>query len=163
MMNRFSTLLSLVIVMGFPLGIQDSRAQGSQSIVSAAEAGDAEAQFVLGRMYNSGRGKRENPRNAAKWFREAAKQGHVEAIYCLAAMIDIGRGESKNSKQAIKWYKKAAEAGHADAMYSLSKMYDEGRGVQRNAKKAKDWYKKAVVQWDRTSKTSDGSVVRHPN
>ena len=41
----------------------------------AAEQGNADAQYVLGAMYYSGRGTEPSDVEAAHWFRQAAVQG----------------------------------------------------------------------------------------
>ena len=46
---------------------------------SLADSGNADAQYRLGEMYNSGKGLPENPAKAAAWYRKAALQGHPAA------------------------------------------------------------------------------------
>ena len=41
-----------------------------------AEAGDANAQLLLGVMYDHGKGVLEDDKEAVKWYRKAAEQGH---------------------------------------------------------------------------------------
>jgi TPR repeat protein len=43
---------------------------------TAAEKGDARAQYSLAVMYNDGIGVKKNPDEAMTWFRKAAAQGH---------------------------------------------------------------------------------------
>ena len=42
----------------------------------SAEQGNAEAQFILGTMYASGRGVPQDYKEAVKWYRLSAEQGH---------------------------------------------------------------------------------------
>ena len=44
-----------------------------------AEQGDAEAQFSLGIMYDSGRGVPQDATEAIRWYRLAADQGFADA------------------------------------------------------------------------------------
>src|SRR5687767_7686360 len=44
-----------------------------------AEEGDAEAQFLLGTMYDKGQGVEEDPEHAATWYTLAANQSHAAA------------------------------------------------------------------------------------
>lgn len=46
---------------------------------TAAEQGDAQAQFNLGVCYIFGAGVVPNKQEAMKWLRKAAKQGHPQA------------------------------------------------------------------------------------
>jgi hypothetical protein len=63
-----------------------------------ANRGNANAQYMLGLMYEEGR--RGVPRDygeAAKWYRKAADQGHSEAQRNLAVMYREGRGVPQDS------------------------------------------------------------------
>ena len=44
-----------------------------------AAQGDATAQFLLGTIFDEGRGVPVDERAAAQWFRQAAAQGHAGA------------------------------------------------------------------------------------
>lgn len=48
-----------------------------------AENGHAEAQLVLGDMYNIGKGVRQDNSQAIHWYRESAAQGNEDAIQML--------------------------------------------------------------------------------
>ncbi|MBR0256343.1 MAG: sel1 repeat family protein, partial [Synergistaceae bacterium] len=45
----------------------------------AAELGNAEAQYRLGKMYTVGDKVKQDWKEVAKWYRRAAEQGHIEA------------------------------------------------------------------------------------
>ena len=45
----------------------------------AAEQDAADAQLILGFMYDAGEGVPENDAEAVGWYRKAAEQGHAEA------------------------------------------------------------------------------------
>lgn len=153
---------SLIFTLCLQVGIQESEAQQPQDIVKAAEAGDARAQFLLGNMYNSGRGQGKNVTQAAKWFRKAADQGDVDAMFHLGVMLERGRGTIKNVQEAVKWYRAAADAGHADAMYTLSLMYSSGNGLPKDGMQADNWYNKAVSQWENGGQSkANKAFLRH--
>tara|TARA_R110000765_G_scaffold324976_2_gene416497 strand:+ start:916 stop:1131 length:216 start_codon:yes stop_codon:yes gene_type:complete len=52
----------------------------------AAEQGDADAQYNLGIMYDTGRGVPENDAEAVRWYRLAAEQGDANAQFNLGGM-----------------------------------------------------------------------------
>lgn len=81
----------------------------------AAEAGEAKAQFELGKKYNNGDGVAQDNAEAAKWYRKAAEQGHVGSQYNLALIYSEGEGVAKDCAEAAKWWRKAAEQGDAGA------------------------------------------------
>ena len=52
-----------------------------------AEAGDAEAQYRMGMMFQNGLGRVTNAEAAAKWMHAAAEQGHVYAQHGLGIRL----------------------------------------------------------------------------
>jgi TPR repeat protein len=123
-----------------------------------AEAGDAEAQFKLGKIYaNDGfyfdaSGVLIAPiiaKDAAKaveWYRKAAAQGHAEAQYHLGWKYSKGEGVPKDAAKAAEWYRKAAAQGHAEAQYHLGNMYYEGLGISQDYAEAVKWWLLAAAQ-----------------
>ena len=69
-----------------------------------AEQGDANAQYVLGSMYDNGYGVIENDKKAVKWYRLAADQGDASAQYNLGNMYRRGEGVLQDNKKAHMWY-----------------------------------------------------------
>ena len=134
-------------------------------VISKAESGNAEAQFVLGLMFyfetkdDSGEFKKFirnffkdiNPTvelkkdygSALKWLRRAAEQDYTQAQFALGNMYCNGYGTERNYSEAFEWYKKASEKGFADAEYNLGTMCRFGAGVQEDKHGALKWYRKA--------------------
>ena len=52
-----------------------------------AEAGDAEAQFRVGRLYDVGEGRPADWPKAVKWYEKAFEQGNVKAAFNLALRL----------------------------------------------------------------------------
>ena len=111
--------------------------------LQAAEQGNAEAQFSLGKMYYEGQGVRQDYAQTEQWFRKAAEQGYAKAQYNLGLMYVQGQGVRQDDTQAVQWFRKAAEQGHAKAQYNLGAMYANGRGTRQNPVIAKEWFGKA--------------------
>jgi|TARA_E500000178_G_scaffold40292_1_gene36191 TPR repeat protein len=57
-----------------------------------AEAGDVNAQTMLGLVYAEGKGVPQEHAEAAKWFRRAATRGHAEAQFALGVLYGLGEG-----------------------------------------------------------------------
>ncbi|MFQ5785338.1 MAG: peptidoglycan-binding protein [Alphaproteobacteria bacterium] len=98
------------------------RAYGDRDFAAAdeicrplADAGLADAQFVLGMMRRNGDGLARDYARAAIWFVRAAEQGHAEARFNLGAMYHYGVGLPQNRVEAWAWYDLAVAAGHAEA------------------------------------------------
>lgn len=61
-------------------------------LLPEAEAGNAVAQYEVGRMLDSGRGVEMDPAAAAEWFRAAAEQDYARAQHALATYFEEGKG-----------------------------------------------------------------------
>lgn len=113
---------------------------------TAAERGDAKAQYALGRSYFVGRGVAKDLVEAAAWFRKSAEQGCADAQVALGTCYEEGTGVEQDAVQAAAWYRKSAKQGEPNAGFRLAKCYEEGRGVEQDLAKAVAWYRKAALQ-----------------
>ena len=110
-----------------------------------AEQGHATAQFLLGVMYDNGRGVAEDDREAVRWYRKAAEQGHATAQSLLGVMYANGEGVPEDDREAVRWFRKAAEQGDADAQHNLGVMYAKGEGVPQDDVRAYLWFNLAAA------------------
>lgn len=88
-----------------------------------AQAGNADAEHLLGLMYYMGRGVPQDYKQALEWHRKAALKGKADAQYVVGAMYYTGNAVIQDHKQAVTWFRKAAEQGHPDAQQVLGLMY----------------------------------------
>jgi len=105
-----------------------------------AEAGDAVAQFQLGKAYETGNGTPQNDELAVNWYRKAAEQGNPAAENSLGVMFRLGRGVEKNQEEAVRWYRKAAKLGSPEAMFNLGAAHYNGDGAADNSILACAWF-----------------------
>jgi len=115
-------------------------------IISAAEDGHIEAQYILGGMYEIGLGVARNNRQCAYWWQEAANQGHVGSQKALGSMYFSGRGVPLDYTKAMELYLQAAEQGHPHAQKYVALGYRRGLGLPADADKAAYWQAKAAEQ-----------------
>ena len=90
-----------------------------------ADAGEARAQYSLGRMYQDGQGFTQNDEVAVLWYRLAAEQGHGGALNGLGFMYRNGKGVTLDYIQAHMWWDIAASQGAnhaAQNLYDLKKL-----------------------------------------
>jgi hypothetical protein len=114
------SLLVGCIAFGLVLGVGSGAwGQVDPELLRDAESGNAEAQNLLGVMYDTGEGVAEDDAEAVKWYRKAAEQGHEDAQFILGVAYVTGEGVAENDAEAAKWFRKAAEQGHAEAQYTL--------------------------------------------
>jgi len=67
----------------------------------AAERGDAEAQYRLGRMYEFGQGVPVDKAQAMTWFRKSVAQGNASAQLELGVIYATGDGVAQDDVQAV--------------------------------------------------------------
>lgn len=79
-----------------------------RKIPSLAARGNAEAQALLGFMYEHGRGVAQDYVAAAYWYRCAAEQGYPTAQYLLGLLYDKGHGVPRSDMLAYTWLNLAA-------------------------------------------------------
>ena len=82
---------------------------------SAAEQGEAKAQFNLGVMYAEGQGVPQDFREAMEWYYLAAMQGDADAYHNLGVMYATGDETLKDNVLAEVWFTLAAAQGDKDA------------------------------------------------
>jgi TPR repeat protein len=111
-----------------------------------AEQGHADAQDLLGAMYEAGIGVRQDYAAAAKWYRKAADQGYPSPQNSLGAAYFTGHGVEQDYGKAVKWYRRAADQGHAKAQYNLGLMYRDGKGVPQDFVAAHLWLNLAAAR-----------------
>jgi len=80
-----------------------------------AEAGMADAQFLLGTMAMAGAGLDKDEAEAARWFQLAADQGHVGAQNMYGLMLYEGRGVARDFQRSFLYFELAAIAGNQEA------------------------------------------------
>ena len=106
-MNRSWLLLGLWLMsarLGEPQTAGAPSATDIHVLAQRAEKGDAEAEYELGRAYQSGSSVQQNYAEAARWYRKAAEQGNTDARFSLAEMYFEGLGVAKNYGEAARWY-----------------------------------------------------------
>jgi S1-C subfamily serine protease len=116
-----------------------------------AENGYAQAQINLGALYDSGKGVKEDPVTAAKWYQAAALRGNPYAQYNLGMMYAEGRGVRLDLQMAARLYRKAADQGLADAQYhlglTLAEMTSKKADTEANLQSAIKWIYKSGVSY----------------
>jgi tol-pal system protein YbgF len=82
-----------------------------RELTPAAQAGDAEASYVLGIIYEQGLGVPASDLEAVKLYQAAAARGHAGAQYMLGVHQQIGLGTPINLIEAYKWLLLAERGG----------------------------------------------------
>ena len=111
----------------------------AEALLEYVEQGDAEAQLLLGSLYDTGEGVPEDDAEAVRWYRLAAEQGLAEAQLNLGVMYDNGEGVPEDDTVAAQWYRMAAEQGHPKAQLNMALQYITGEGLPVDHVRAYAW------------------------
>ena len=104
----------------------------------------AEAQKLLGAMYQDGLGVPKDYAEAVKWYRKAAEQGDAPAQFELAELYKGVPGVRQDFAEVVRWYREAAEQGYRYAQLGLGARYEDGESVPQDFVKAHMWYNLAA-------------------
>jgi len=110
-----------------------------------AQKGNAEAQFKVGEMYESGRGVEKNMIEAKRWINKAAAQGNQAAGYKLLYYDLQKNGVTKDNKTKLGDLQDAARDGDGYAQYYVGLMHSRGVGLKKSSNSALDWLGKASL------------------
>ena len=147
------------------LGMEGAEANrtAKQLYFPAADRGDVEAQYRLGRLYAderfTGRLESGNDSVAVEWLLEAAEKGHSQARMDLRRILDRiyanGRIDLKNPETAHltqAWCERAVEAQvrSPEILFTLAQVYEKGLLLEQpdddSAALAKKWYTEAAKE-----------------
>jgi hypothetical protein len=96
-----------------------------ERLLESALKGDPEAQFELGKNYETGRiGLPKDIVQAEHWYRAAAEQGDPYAGASLGILYQFGKGVTADPVKALMWYEIAiarAIASDRDSIVDLRK------------------------------------------
>lgn len=121
--------------------------EGEEAVVwleKSANAGNADAAFLLGYMFQYAVGVTKDVGRSVTWLTKAADAGNESAMITLAATYKVGDGVMKNRIKARDLYARAAEKGNNNARTALATMYMDGKGIHQDGKLAFAWFSRAV-------------------
>lgn len=121
-----------------------------------AEAGDAEAQYRVGRLYGRGEGVNEDKAEALVWYELAAGQDHPVATSALGLYSERGWGVPISQQEAFEHYLRAAELGDSVSASIVGELLWFGTGVSEDKAKAVGWFRVAAEYGDPTSQNNLG-------
>jgi TPR repeat protein len=134
------------------LARQDKDAEEFALAQVGAAAGDKDAEFTLGNLYNWGSGHKSDMKKAVFWYRKAAEQGLVDAQNELGLEFGLGYSVPEDQAESFKWYSQSAAQNDTTGLYNLALFYDSGVYVERNYDKAVALLRRAANLGDKHSK-----------
>lgn len=137
----------------------DNVEQAIVHIQQAADQKSSRAQYVLGMLYENGKGMGKDMEKATQWYRKAAKQSNGDATERLGKIYELGIGGVEvDLRKAFGYYQKTVAIYAANQegkpsqpdeklgamIYRVGFMCENGSGTPQNKDKALDWYNKAA-------------------
>lgn len=113
--------------------------------VKKARAGNVDAQLEIARIFEQGKGTRQNYSSALKWYKMAAQQGNRDAQFKVGYFYYKGLGADVNPEKAYEFLITPAMKGDAKAQFYVGEMHEKGFGVSKHLPTALKWYKKAKL------------------
>lgn len=93
----------------------------------ASEAGSAEAQFELAKLYERGTGVPVDEKRALELYQASADQDYADAINDLGFMhYQGGLGLPANPQKALEYFERAADLRHPQALFNFAALIDDG-------------------------------------
>ncbi len=115
---------------------------------NAAELGDNEGQYQLGRLLIEEGGGQNSKDQGIIWLKKAADAQHSQASGYLGRLLVNGCIIKKNRPKGINLLKFAAEAGVAEASKNLGRVYRDGNGLKKDLKEAERLFTLAAENGD---------------
>ena len=110
-----------------------------------AKKGNAEAEYKVGEMYETGFGVKKDMNEAKSWVTKAAHQGHETAKFKLLYWDIEKNGITKDNKAEVDVLVAKAKDGNPQAQFYVGKMHASGVGVKKNSSVAIGWLNKAAL------------------
>ncbi|RVU84854.1 sel1 repeat family protein [Leucothrix sargassi] len=97
---------------------QSKFTEAMQEFLPLAQAGNADAEELIGVMYAMGLGVKKDDRRAFEWYMRASMKAHPGAQSGIAWHYEVGRGVEVDLVRAYMWYVLSAIGGDPDAAIS---------------------------------------------
>lgn len=140
----------------------DAYVQLNAETFAAAEAGDAEAQFRVGRkLLVDAALDGHDGAEALTWLTRAAEKGHTGAMIKLSQVFRTGIGAVQNYALAARWVERAAYAEDPEGMLELGRFWRDGVGFERSPVYAYVWMNRAAAKHNLDAARERENVIRN--
>lgn len=107
--------------------------------LAAAQAGNQDAQNLLGDLLDAEAKSDEEAAQAVTWWQKAAEKGNASAMARLGSAYRHGRGVKKDPQRALELFRQSAALGNASGQLGTASMLGTGDGVPKNESEAIRW------------------------
>lgn len=137
------------------ISIKNDITAAARVLEKAANLGDVNSMYQLGKYYEKGRGVEPNKEIAAEWWEKAAEAGHLDAIVDVMTYYFF---DKDRDLRAVKWAEIGAMAGEPRAQYLFGVCYAMGLGGAKDDHEGVKWWKKAAEQGHLKSQCDLGRI-----
>ena len=117
-----------------------------QLLKKGADRHSAQAEHLLGLLYEYGKGVPQDFQMSRHYYSRAAEQRNVESIYNLGLLYAFGRGAiPQDFHRALALFQQGAQLDHAPSLYYLGVMKMHGHGTFVDYEEALHWFEKAAI------------------
>lgn len=113
------------------LNSEDSRYNPSAAarlLAKAADGGSAEAEYELGKLYETGLGVPQMVQHAMELYMKAAAQDYPDALNDLGFIYYQGAlGTARDPARALDFFRRAADLRQPEAMFNYAALIDDGK------------------------------------
>lgn len=136
-------------------GVTKDKQNAYSHFLRAAILGHAEAQYRLGKSYDTGEFTDFDWYMGAYWYKKAAAQKHLAASLILVDKYDRGNAKPESSQEVKTLYNNVLDSvANTDIMLLYGHLYHYGRyGTTENIDSAKYWYNKALEYGNERAQT----------
>lgn len=120
--------------------VQQPRARALLRQSCTQATSPARSCFVLGELYETGRGGERDRTLAAKYYKWACAQGWGQACDRRGDLLTDGVGVQRDHGEAVVMYQAGCDAGFPEACHKGGVLLDEGTYIPRDAERAKALY-----------------------
>ena len=110
----------------------------------AADAGQTDAQLLLGQLYENGTKISMDLEEAEKWYARAADSHQPQNVMAYGRFLFYKRPEK--GSEAVKCLEPMARLGNIEAQYMLGMCYGKGIGVKKDKKMMRHWLERAAAR-----------------
>ncbi|KAK8840254.1 hypothetical protein M9Y10_031199 [Tritrichomonas musculus] len=108
----------------------------------AVKNDESEALFELGKLYENGKGGKQDSKKAQELFE---KYGYATNSFDrIGKLYDEGVEVKHDYFLAKKYYELGNKLDHSKCLWELGKLYEKGEGVKRDYLKAKEYYELSI-------------------
>ncbi|PPK80675.1 hypothetical protein BXY41_106266 [Lacrimispora xylanisolvens] len=112
----------------------------------SARLGNANAQYMLGKIYLDVHCGKFNVEKALRWLTKASDNGNALAQYALGKLYRDGNYMEKNIQRAVDLFTLSAEQDNSYAAYALGTLYLKEEGISKDMAAAVKWLTKSAEQ-----------------